>query len=232
MPEGVSVAAGPWGTFSDASSAATRQTVRMHRSLGAILTGGAARRMGGSKVDRRLPTPVGPHAPTLLEAAWRLTRAVVDGPVVAIGRPPGIAADELPVAGTRIPVVADRRPGKGPLAGLETALGVAMEARHERVLLVPCDMPWLVAADLERLLRHPAPLVHGSPGGLPLACDATDTLREMVAGAIDADRLRLREFLRVAGARTLAVHPDAAIRHANINRPEDLAATPPRPPVR
>ena len=54
----------------------------------------------------------------------------------------------------------------------------------------------------------------------------------MVAGAIDADRLRLREFLRAAGARILAVHPDAAIRHANINRPEDLTATPPRPPVR
>lgn len=232
MPERVSAAAGPWGTFSDAPSAARRQTVRMHRSLGAILTGGAARRMGGSKVDRRLPTPAGPHAPTLLEAAWRLVRAVVDGPVVAVGRPPGLAGDDLPAGGTRVPVVPDRRPGHGPLAGLETALGFAIEAGHRRVLLVPCDMPWLRPEDVARLLQHPAPLVHGSPGGLPLACDATDTLREMVAEAIDADRLRLRAFLRTAGARTLAVHPEAASRHANINRPEDLAAPPPRPPAR
>lgn len=45
--------------------------------------------------------------------------------------------------------VADNFPGEGPLAGLHAALHTA---NHDWVLAVACDLPFVVANDLDRLL--------------------------------------------------------------------------------
>jgi molybdopterin-guanine dinucleotide biosynthesis protein A len=49
--------------------------------------------------------------------------------------------------------VVDLRPGLGPLAGLEAALGAA---RDDTVVVVACDMPCLTAPFLKRLLAQAA----------------------------------------------------------------------------
>jgi molybdopterin-guanine dinucleotide biosynthesis protein A len=211
-----------------------RQTVRMSTTLGVILTGGAARRMGGSKLDRRLP-----DGRRLVDAVAETVGAVA-AEVIAVGEPPPAAggprggpdapggptpaATGLDTVIGRLPIVPDARPGEGPLAGLEVALRAATDRGSARLLLVPCDMPWLTAADLRGLAEHPAPLVHPSTGGLPLAADVDDELAAAVASALDAGRRRLMDLLSARAAAILAV-PDeavAAARYANVNRPEDL----------
>ena len=47
------------------------------------------------------------------------------------------------------PVIYDREPHRGPLAGLDRAFE---EFPEDRILALTCDMPFLVKEDLERLL--------------------------------------------------------------------------------
>ena len=119
---------------------------------GAILCGGRSSRFGADKaladVDGR------PLAAIIVEA---LRDAGAD-PVVAIG---GTAGDVL-----AIPTVPDRFPGDGPLGGLATAL-TWLKVGH--VLVTPCDLPLLSAADLTPLLDARRPdaatiaMVDGEP---------------------------------------------------------------------
>lgn len=103
--------------------------------LGAVLVGGASRRMGAAKASLLLDgTPM----------AHRVQRALFDGgtgSVVLIG-----AADGEEGA------VADRWPGEGPLAGLATAVahGAAQEG-IEVVVVAACDQPDLAPALIAEL---------------------------------------------------------------------------------
>lgn len=95
--------------------------------LGAVLVGGASRRMGRDKA--LLPTPDGPLAESL---ARRLEAVPGIAEVVMVSRE---SPDE------RFPdrrVVADHRPGGGPLAGLEAAL---LAAQGRPVFALACDLP-------------------------------------------------------------------------------------------
>jgi len=196
----------------------------MGSTLGIILTGGAGRRMGGRKLERRLPGGV-----RLLDAAAATLRAAGPDAVLAVGRPPGDSVgvpagspDALETTSGPLPVIPDQRPGAGPLAGLDAGLAAARARGASRLLVIPCDMPWLDAKDLRRLAGHVAPLVHPSTGGLPLAADVTPELAAAVRAALDAGRRRLRDLLAAEGAVVVPVTGDAAARHANVNRPEDL----------
>jgi molybdopterin-guanine dinucleotide biosynthesis protein A len=95
----------------------------------AILCGGASRRMG---VDKALLL-VQSGGPTMLETVIKRVRDLSDD-VFLVGRDrPGFA-----VAG--IPLIVDREPGQGPLAGIATALAAC---RYSHCLVVGCDMPLL-----------------------------------------------------------------------------------------
>jgi len=102
---------------------------------GVVLAGGLGRRMGGG--------PDGPVDKALVEfrgrpmIAWVIERLAgqLDELLVNANRNPAM------YAGFGARVVADRIPGfAGPLAGLHAAMAVA---RHDWLLTVPCDAPFL-----------------------------------------------------------------------------------------
>lgn len=87
--------------------------------------------MGRDKALLRLD----PSGPTMLEIIVSIARQLSDDVLVAAPNDRGY--DAL-VAGARI--VPDEVPGLGPIGGVITALSVA---RTNRVLLLPCDAPFL-----------------------------------------------------------------------------------------
>ena len=109
------------------------------RFASAIIAGGQGRRMGT------------PHKAALdlgdgTTPAGRLAVALV----AAGCRPPVIIApDPGPYLGLRLSVIPDRRPGEGPLAGIETAL---LALTPDPVCLVAGDMPGLGVCELRALL--------------------------------------------------------------------------------
>lgn len=128
-------AAGPDG-------AATRPAVAV-----AVLAGGGSRRMGRDKAAVEV------EGRPLLERTLAAAGPVASpgAPVTVIGSPGSPASAAL---GRWVP---DRRPGQGPLAGLETALAVAGPV--DVVLVVGVDHPWLatpvLAALVDTLLAAP-----------------------------------------------------------------------------
>lgn len=115
--------------------------------LGAVLVGGASRRMGEDKAALRLDGEPMAH---------RVRRALFDGGVGAVVLI-GAAPDEDGA-------VADRWPGEGPLGGLATAVAHARGLDGvEAVVVAACDQPDLtgevVAALVHALAGAPAEVV-------------------------------------------------------------------------
>lgn len=176
---------------------------------GAVLTGGASRRMGRDKA--MLPVDG-------IEMARRVADALAQSgcdPVVAIG------GDGASLADIGLRTVADEWPGEGPLG----AIIVALRDATGPVLVVACDLPWLDAGTLGRLLAvataaPTADVVHAA-GDRP----------EPLCALWRPSALRVLEAVFSAGER--AVHiaiaqlnavacPVDAVAVTNINRPEDL----------
>jgi molybdopterin-guanine dinucleotide biosynthesis protein A len=105
-------------------------------AAGAILTGGASRRMGRDKAT----LPIG-GVPMAVRIA-RSVGAALD-PVVAIGRP------EPALAAAGLEVVADRHPGEGPLGGILTAFAWSPTPT---VVVVACDLIDVDAATVAALV--------------------------------------------------------------------------------
>ncbi len=113
---------------------------------GIVLAGGASRRFGGDK----LAEPIG--GVSLLGHAVRALGSVVDEIVVVIAPdrvPPTIDAG---ADGPPVRLVRDPEAFGGPLVGIRTGLAAAQGAT---VIVVGGDMPSLVPAVLELLLRRP-----------------------------------------------------------------------------
>ena len=94
---------------------------------GFVLAGGASRRMGRSKPALRL------DGETMLVRQIRLLRKVARR-VVVVGGLPGYLDD------FNVPQTPDAFAGRGPLAGLYTAL---LESRTEFNLALGCDLPFV-----------------------------------------------------------------------------------------
>ncbi|HWH34341.1 MAG TPA: molybdenum cofactor guanylyltransferase [Acidimicrobiales bacterium] len=130
---------------------------------GAVLTGGAGRRMGRDKALLALA-----GEPMALRVA-RALRAAGAAEVFAVG------GDIDALAARGLVAVADERPGEGPLAGLLAALD---HARHPVVAVLACDLvspdPAAVAAVVVALETDPA---------LAWAVPVLDGRRQLVHGA-------------------------------------------------
>ena len=125
-------------------------------------------------------------------------------------------------------VITDAIPDAGPLGGIYSAL---LDAAHERVIVVACDLPFVTAALLRRLVEEAdAPgadaVVPRSARGLEPLCAlyttrcaaaAGDRIREgklQVAGLLDAVRTRILE------PDALAPYDEGAL-FENVNTPHD-----------
>jgi molybdopterin-guanine dinucleotide biosynthesis protein A len=113
----------------------------------AILAGGRARRFGGlDKSSLRFAGAGGDAERSILERQVAVLRRVADD-LLIVGDRPDTAARAAQLPGLRM--IGDRIPDQGPLGGLEAALAAA---RHELVVVVACDMPFVTSALLQHLV--------------------------------------------------------------------------------
>ena len=103
---------------------------------GAVLAGGAGRRMGRRKDSLALP-----DGRTMLAVVHSVLREVCQR-VVVVGD-----------AETDLPRIEDLRPGQGPLGGIEALLATGDDTQY---LVGPCDLP-LITPSVLRRLTEPGP---------------------------------------------------------------------------
>ena len=182
--------------------------------VGMLLAGGRSARMGRDKalLPYRGRTLL-EHMAALLQAGGAC-RVLVSGPPRA-----GYAS------------VPDRRPGLGPLGGIQAvAAALAGKADCAQLLIVPVDMPALSAATLAALLadRDAAPACHYADHPLPLRLALDESVRARLERLVDdahpsAER-SLHAFCAALGARVLPI-PDAVVdEFAALNTPQEWAA--------
>jgi molybdopterin-guanine dinucleotide biosynthesis protein A len=170
-------------------------------------------------------------AGTLLGRAVQELGAVCDRVLLACGSEPRYA-------GLGLPLVLDRAPGLGPLAGLEAGLRAAAERGDGWLVCLPCDMPRADAALLKRLLERAerddldACLLSSSRGVEPLCAVYHTRLAQSARAALDQGDRKMTSLLgrplqdgrapRVACADAAELgRADAC---ANLNTPADLQA--------
>jgi molybdopterin-guanine dinucleotide biosynthesis protein A len=193
------------------------------RTVGLVLAGGLARRMGGG--DKAL-IRIGGEA--ILDRVLAVLRGKCD-PIIlnANGDPARFARYGLPVIADSVPDFA------GPLAGILAGLDWA--AAHapgtEWVVSVPGDCPFLPADLVDRL--HAA----RAEAGAPLACARSGDWRHPVVGlwrvelrddlryALTVEDLRKIEIWTARHGIAIASWPDQPVDpFFNVNTPDDLAA--------
>jgi molybdopterin-guanine dinucleotide biosynthesis protein A len=121
-----------------------------------------------------------------------------------------------------LPVVADRFPGLGPLAGIETALRATVA---EWNLVVACDMPALDVSILEKLFEAAGSgdcaVPSYSDGQVEPLCAVFHTrCHAAVLKALDDGVRKVTEALRRLDLQYVRV--EKADSFANLNTPEDL----------
>ena len=197
-------------------------TIDIAPTLGLVLAGGLARRMGGG--DKPLVKVGGT---TILERTLGRFAPQCSGVIInANGDPARFAALNLPV-------VADDIPGfAGPLAGILAGLDWAAERRTDiaYVASVPGDCPFLPGDLVTRL--HEARI----EAKLPLACARSGDWRHPVIGlwplslradlrhALVDEDLRKIEIWTARHGVAIAEWPDRPVDpFFNVNTPEDLS---------
>jgi molybdopterin-guanine dinucleotide biosynthesis protein A len=183
----------------------------------AILAGGRARRFGGAD---KASLPVG-------------RARIIDRQLAALSAVAGdvciVSNDPERYAGIGVRVIPDAIAQAGPLGGIYTAL---LAAAHDRVLILACDLPFVTAALLERLVAESgrdaeadAVVPRSARGVEPLcalyrrrcAAAARDRIESgalQVVGLLDAVRTR------VLGPDALAEYDDGSL-FENVNTPHD-----------
>lgn len=182
------------------------------RCAGALLAGGAGKRMGAAKAELQLGDL------TLAMRSMRTLRALTDTVVQAGGEP---------ITGLDVPVLPDRRRDAGPAAGIEAAL-----TRFDLpVAVLAVDVPFVVPTVLEEALRRvergaeiSAP--HWRGRWHPLCAVYSPDALPHIARRLDADKRGLQSLLQKIGTAL----PDDLLQSFgdpdrllfNINTPEDL----------
>jgi molybdopterin-guanine dinucleotide biosynthesis protein A len=198
--------------------------VQVPPTLGLVLAGGLARRMGGG--DKALIEIGGV---SILDRVLAVLSAQCVGIIISANGDPGRFAD------TGCPVIPDNVPDyPGPLAGILAGLDwlAAQDNDVEWIVSVPGDCPFLPDDMVERL--HQARRKMGT--GVPLACARSGEWRHPTVGLWPlALRQDLRKALVEEGLRKIEVWtgrhsiaiadwPDQPIDpFFNVNTPEDAA---------
>jgi molybdopterin-guanine dinucleotide biosynthesis protein A len=190
-------------------------------TIGLILAGGRARRMGGG--DKALRPLAG--RPILAHVVERL-RGQCDGLLLsANGDPARLMAFGLPVVADAVPDFAG--PLAGVLAGLDWAAANRPDAGH--LISVAADTPF-IPDDLAARLRQ----AHDA-AGLPLACAASAgrrhyavclwpvALRDDLRRALAAGERRLGRLIEGHGVAVAEWPATPRDPFFNVNTPEDLA---------
>jgi molybdenum cofactor guanylyltransferase len=183
---------------------------RAAATVGVILAGGEASRMGGRA--KGLASVGGIR---IIDRVATALRSVVGDLLIVSARPDADAW----IPGVR--VVRDERPGLGPLGGIVTAL----RATHGDVLAVGWDMPFLSPRLLAPLLRGmpDAPIVLWRCGGVlqPLCgLYRAHALPALDAALASGERRLGRIALALDAEQLTADDPTAFL---NVNTPPDLA---------
>jgi molybdopterin-guanine dinucleotide biosynthesis protein A len=181
--------------------------------VGAVLCGGRSTRMGRDKATLDVDgVPMAGRVAAALRAAGCAA-------VVAIG------GDPLALAPVGLDVVGDDHPGEGPLGGILTALrwfGSRAEAKA-RVVVVSCDVPWIAADDVRRMIDAPAPagavVVAHSTRREPLCAVWPLPPPPSVVAAFAAGERAVHRALATLEVVEIGVDP-AALR--NVNTPTDV----------
>lgn len=182
----------------------------------AILAGGHARRFDGRDKSALV---VGGRS--ILDRQLTELAGVCDDLMLVIGErtlvdPPG---------GVRL--VRDRVPGCGPLGGLDAALEAA---RHDALVVVACDMPFVTSRLVGHLLaltsEADAVVPRTERGYHPLCAAYTRACQAAIAERLDRRQFRMVDFLadvrvRVVCGDELAALGDHHRLLANVNTPAE-----------
>jgi molybdopterin-guanine dinucleotide biosynthesis protein A len=145
-------------------------------------------------------------------------------------------ADDILVVGVESPAapparsIVDRVPGRGPLGGLDTAL---FEARHDPVVVLAADMPFVTCQMLAHFLTLAletdvdAVVPRTERGYHPLCAVYRQTARRAIEDRLRAGRLAMIGLLddlrvRVVEGRELVALGDPERLLTNVNTPADV----------
>jgi molybdopterin-guanine dinucleotide biosynthesis protein A len=184
---------------------------------GIVLCGGRSSRMGRPKAW----LPFGGEL--MLQRVVRVLGEVVN-PLVVVAAP----GQDVPSLPAGVEIVRDEVEGRGPLQGLAAGLA-ALEGRADAAYLSSCDVPFLTAAFVRRMIElledHSVSVPQMDGYFHPLAAVYRLAVRPVVAELLAADRLR-PVFLFDAVPTRIVVPSElvdlASLR--NLNTPEDYAA--------
>jgi molybdenum cofactor guanylyltransferase len=187
---------------------------------GAILAGGRGRRMAADKTQMRR------DGQRVLERTAALL-APLCGRVLLVARDEAQAAELRSVCA--VETIVDAQPGLGPMGGLHAAL------KHTGgdVLLVACDMPFLEAALLGRMIEsfrtRCAPVAamrtldeQKQWRVEPLCAVWSQSVLPQVEQAIATQRLSMTRLTEELGAAFVDLSAAEALQLRNINSPAEL----------
>lgn len=166
----------------------------------AIIAGGEARRFGGRDKSR-----LAFGLSTILDRQVALLREIAEE-VLLVTSP----ARSTQFGTVDLPIVVDALPDRGPLGGIYSAVSAA---RHERVLAVACDMPFLTASFLHHLAAAGSTVDVAVPrtreGYQPLCATYARSCAAPLWARLEAGSLKAVDFIRDAEHLTIrALEPE------------------------
>lgn len=148
-----------------------------------ILAGGQSSRMGTNKALLQL------KGKTVIEGMVERLENIVDDILI-------VTNTFEDYAFLHLPMIEDKRKGKGPLAGMEAGLAAT---QTERNLIVACDMPFISVELGQYLLsclgEYQAAVPEISGQLHPLFAAYRKDVNEAVTQSIEENQLRIRHFL-------------------------------------
>ena len=174
---------------------------------GWVLAGGRSRRMGTDKA--------------LVEVAGQPLAARVASQIARVCGTVSLVGDPARYSHLGFPVLPDRFPGEGPLAGIEAVL---RSSPADWNLIVACDMPQLDAALLEALFSAGGDCnvaTHEDGRIEPLCAVYHRRCHPAILAAFEAGVRGVRHVLPQLALRYVRV--DASRPIPNLNTPEDVA---------
>jgi len=195
----------------------THFTMKTNEICAAVLAGGGATRYGGRPKGLIEISP----GRTIIRNVLEQIRAAGIQETVIIANDPG------PYKDLGLQILADLRPGNGPLGGIETALD-HYSGRCTATLFLPCDLPGIRSAHIEKLADSVDPqnpgIVVAVTGDSFMHALCSIMHNDMIGEAkraLDMKHLAVNRFIRSHNANEVFFEDEEAF--FNINSPEDLA---------